>query len=70
MVEIADETTPEVDPFGPTQAPGIQLVIQLRIYDALMAILTHLDADQAKDLYELHLLGKTLSPAPNLEVEW
>lgn len=52
------------DPFGPAQAPGISLIMQFRIYDALMALLTHFDEETAEALLDMHAKGATLGSAP------
>lgn len=70
MSEELEEETPtdafesNADAFAPENVPGISLIVQLRIYDALMAILTHLDEDTARDLLELHTNGNLVASAP------
>lgn len=52
------------DAFSPTNAPGVNLIVNMRIYDVLMAIYTHLDKEGATDLLKLHQSGVVLSSAP------
>lgn len=59
----ASEST-TFDAFSPTNAPGVNLIVNMRIYDVLMAIYTHLDKEGATDLLKLHQSGVVLSSAP------
>lgn len=56
--------TPQYSPFGPEEAPGIQLIVQMRIYDVLMAIYTNLDKEGAADLMEIHTKGGVIGSLP------
>jgi hypothetical protein len=60
---MTDDDT-AADPFAPDQAPGIQLIVQMRIYDTLMALLTKVDKDTAKELMQLHAAGKLMGTTP------
>lgn len=52
------------DPFSQEEAPGVQLIVQMRIYDALMALLTELAPDKAQALMELHEQGTLMGNSP------
>lgn len=58
----------EDDPFSPEMAPAVSLIVSLRIYDVLMAILTKMDAKAAADLYALHNDGKVIGSLPWLDM--
>lgn len=55
----------EEDPFNHLNAPGISLIVQLRIYDVLMALLKEQNADVARELLELHSTGAFAGSAPS-----
>lgn len=55
----------EIDPFGPTTAPGLSLIMQFRIYDLLMAILREQNPDVAREMLTLHATGAVAGPSPN-----
>lgn len=52
-----------------------QLIVQMRIYDVLMAIYTEMTADgtgasaKARKLLEAHAQGKILTPMPSWSME-
>lgn len=56
------------DPFSPELAPAFTLITQMRIYDVLLGIYTHLDEDKATALMELHAQGKILGSPPSLDL--
>jgi hypothetical protein len=58
--------TPEKveDPFSPESAPGVSLVVQLRIYDVLLAMLNEMSPDKAEALMDLHATGALMAPPP------
>lgn len=62
--EGTEEKGIEYSPFGPNEAPGINLVVNMRIYDVLMAIYTHLNAQGAQDLMNIHAKGGILGTLP------
>lgn len=66
MDEVNEETP--IDPFSPEAVPGVSLVVNMRIYDVLMAIYTHLDEEGAQQLYDLHSEGKVLGSLPYLNL--
>lgn len=59
-----EEVGAPADAFAPENIGGISMIIQMRTYDVLMAILTKLDENSARDLLELHQQGILLSTAP------
>lgn len=54
----------EIDPFSPEYAPKLQLIVSMRIYDVLMALLTSEDETLAERLHELHADGKIMGSLP------
>lgn len=52
------------NPFAPENAAGLSLIVQMRIYDTLMAILNSLDAETADLVYEAHKKGRIISDLP------
>jgi hypothetical protein len=52
------------DPFSQAEAPGISLVVLLRIYDVLMGMYTEMAPEKADALIEAHLKGTLLGPTP------
>jgi hypothetical protein len=60
---------PTYSPFGPEEAPGISLIVQMRIYDVLMAMYTHLDKVGAADLMEIHTKGGIIGSLPLFDPE-
>lgn len=59
--EEYDETA---DPFSPANLPVVHFIVQARIYDVLMALLTHLNPEVARDLLEVHATGDFMGPSP------
>ena len=58
------ESTESTDPFGPEAAPGLQLIMLMRIYDVLMGLYMEAAPERAEDLLNAHLEGFIVSPAP------
>lgn len=56
------------DPFDPTVAPGVQIIIQMRIYDVLMAILQDANPEAAARLHQIHSEGKVLGALPWIDM--
>lgn len=54
-----------LDPFAPENIHQVQLIVQLRIYDVLMALLTNIDKEAAAGLLELHSQGNIIGTAPS-----
>ena len=48
----------------PRNLPIVQAVIQMRLYDALMGVLTYLDREGAQKLINAHAAGKIVGPFP------
>jgi hypothetical protein len=64
MSESQQNSQPEYSPFSAEEAPGIALIVNMRIYDVLMAIYTKLDKDGAADLMEIHTKGGIIGSLP------
>ena len=56
--------TDEVDPFAPENISIANFIIQARLYDVAMALLTKLDPEVASELLELHATGALMGPSP------
>lgn len=54
----------ENDPLSPHNAPGISLIVLMRVYDVLMGLYTEANPDQARTLMEIHAAGSLLGPSP------
>lgn len=67
--EVNESTDPleqgSTDPFAPENQAVLNFIMQARIYDVLMALLTESNADLAKDLLELHATGALMGAAPS-----
>jgi hypothetical protein len=61
--ELGPDSTAVYDPFGKDVAQA-QLIVQMKIYDVLMALLTLSDPAVAKDLDELHSKGVVIGQGP------
>lgn len=57
------------DPFDYKNAPGIQLIVLLRIYDLLAGIYSELDNEKAAGILDLHSKGKLFLPLPYIDIE-
>lgn len=58
-----------VDRLDPLENPEVvQLIVQMRIYDVLMAILNKIDQKSADDLHALHSEGKILGSLPFIDI--
>jgi hypothetical protein len=55
-----------IDPFAPEHVAGVQLVVSMRIYDVLMALLDKQAPARADALSELHKAGLVLGSPPQL----
>lgn len=56
------------DPFDPSVTPAVSMIIQMRIYDVLMAIYTKMDTEGAAQLHNLHSRGKVLGALPWIDL--
>jgi hypothetical protein len=52
------------DPFAPENVARLQLVVSMRIYDALMALLSTQDDELAEQLGDIHALGQVVGNPP------
>lgn len=57
-------TSTEDDPFSFENMPMMNFIMQARIYDVLMALLTEANKDLARQLLELHASGAMMGPSP------
>lgn len=67
--EIEDAVDQAMDPFSRDNAPKLNLIVNMRIYDALMALLNHFNHDAALALHEKHADGKVIGSLPWLNIE-
>lgn len=56
------------DPFDAETAPGLSLIVLMRIYDVQMALLAKTDPDAAEALYEAHAKGHIIGPLPAIDM--
>lgn len=57
------------DAFSPENSMKLALVVQMRIYDVLMALLNEQNEDVATRLYEVHSNGQIIGSLPWLNVQ-
>lgn len=67
MAEL-NEPTGEADPFGPELAPGLSLIVLMRLYDVGLALLTEMNRESASFLINKHAESKILGPLPGLNM--
>lgn len=60
MAELKDN-----DPFNAANAPGINLIVSMRLYDVAMGIYTEMNPERAAVLEELHAAGGILLDLPH-----
>lgn len=58
-----------VNPFSADQAPGVQVVILMRIYDVLMALLQNADEELHDKLDAIHESGQLAWSLPSLNLD-
>lgn len=63
-VDIGDE----IDPFAPGNVEKVTLIVNMRIYDALMALLSIKDPEVAARLNEVHESGGIVGSLPFLDL--
>lgn len=63
------DASEEKDPFHPDFAHIVQNITLMRIYDALMTILTDSNPEAASRLLELHRRGGLITPPPGFDPE-
>lgn len=61
---MSEEVEETYDPFGKDAAQA-SLIVQMKIYDVLMALLRDSDPDTARELDKLHTNGVILGMGPN-----
>lgn len=66
--EPVEEDIEDIDPFSTENAPKVALIVQMRIYDAVMALLNEKDPEAAAALHEIHAAGKVLGSLPFLDL--
>ncbi len=57
------------DPFSAQNAPGLSLIVQMRTYDVLLALLNHFDEETADKITEAHESGQILTSLPSFVSE-
>ena len=57
------------NPFDPQVAPGVSLIVQMRIYDVLLAMYREQNEEAAAKLAELHATGRILGSLPVLDLD-
>lgn len=59
--EVQDDT---FDPTSPEFAPGLSLIVLMRMYEVQMAVLREMNPEFASILLQLHEEGKISTPMP------
>lgn len=59
----------EFDPTSPEHAPGLSLIVLMRIYEVQMALLREVNPEFASRLLQLHEEGKISTPMPWIDPE-
>lgn len=57
-----------LDPFSPENCPKLSLVVQMRIYDVLMALLNEKNPDVATALEHVHERGGIVGVLPYIDL--
>lgn len=68
MSEDAGVREEDNDPFSPVNCPKLSLVVQMRIYDVLMAILNEQNTEMADTLDRIHAAGKVAGALPYIDL--
>lgn len=55
----------EEDPFSPENAPGLNLITSMRIYDVLLGMYFEMNPEKADALMKKHQAGQVIGPLPN-----
>jgi hypothetical protein len=66
--EVEEAVQEQYDPFAPENVGAVQLIVQMRIYDVLMAMYTEQNPGKANILINLHEQGKILGPLPAIDL--
>lgn len=61
---MTDAETETTDPFHPSNAQALNFIMQARIYDVLMGLLTEANPLLARDLLEIHAAGHLMGASP------
>ena len=72
-IELSDESagTEVLDPLSPEYAPGLSLVVLMRIYEVQLAILREANPEVAERLLNLHAEGRISTPMPYVDAnQW
>lgn len=60
----------EYDPFDGGKDTNIAMLItQMRIYDTLLAVLSHLDDEECENLMAIHAAGKLVGSLPGISLD-
>ena len=60
-----------LDPLSPEYAPGLSLVVLMRIYEVQLAILREANPEVAERLLNLHAEGRISTPMPYVDAnQW
>lgn len=54
----------DTDPFSPNNAPGLSLIVLMRLYDVQMALLSEVSPEKAEALHQAHLAGQIKGAPP------
>lgn len=58
----------DTDPFGEGNVKQVQLIVQMRLYDVCMAILSELNEEKADLLHDIHSKGGILGALPIIDL--
>ena len=61
---MSEQTEQEFDPFSPDNGVLMNFIVQMRIYDVLMALLANTDKTLHMELLKLHAAGAFMGPSP------
>lgn len=61
--------TESIDPLSPEYAPGLNLIVLMRIYEVQLAILRESNPEAARRLLELHEQGLISTPLPYVDAD-
>lgn len=69
LSDVPAGTEEVLDPMSPEYAPGLSLIVLMRIYDVQMALLAESNPERAEALARLHANGGVLSAMPWIDSE-
>jgi hypothetical protein len=70
-VEQADDEISQgegIDPFTQDNAPIVSLIVQMRLYDVMMALLNEQNPEAAAALHRVHAQGGILGSLPYIDL--